>query len=209
MAETLLYYITDRKAFADDEPKRRRRLLEKIEEATRAGVAFIQLREKDLPARDLELLAIDAGNVVAQTPTKLFINSRLDIAMAVGANIHLRSDDISPREARAIWSLDRRQELAIAVSCHTLPEVARASEMQANFAVFGPVFEKKDNPNGEIAGIETLRHACELNIPVLALGGITSENAHACIEAGAAGIAAIRLFQENDIPSVVNRVRLG
>lgn len=143
MAESFLYYITDRKAFAPDESTRRRRLLDKIEEATRAGVNFIQLREKDLPACDLELLATEAGNIVAQTPTKLFINSRLDIAMAAGANIHLRADDISPREVKAIWNRDRHQELLIAVSCHTLPEVARAAEMQANFAVFGPVFEKK------------------------------------------------------------------
>ncbi len=207
MAESLLYYITDRKAFAPDEPTRRRRLLEKIEEASRAGVSYIQLREKDLSTRDLELLATEAGGIVAQTPTKLFINSRLDIAMAVGAHIHLRSDDISAREARAIWNRDRRQELAIAVSCHTLAEVTQAAAMQANFAVFGPVFEKKENPNGEIAGIQRLRHACELHIPVLGLGGITLENARDCLKAGAAGIAAIRLFQENNISEVVNRFR--
>src|SRR5580704_16054599 len=87
----LLYYITDRTAFPGDESTRRRRLLEKIAEATRAGVDYIQLREKDLPARDLEQLANQAIKVMAgtrkagtgneQAETALLINSRTDIAM--------------------------------------------------------------------------------------------------------------------------------
>src|SRR5580698_9869625 len=101
MADTcLLYYITDRTAFAADEPTRRRRLLEKVNEATRAGVDYIQLREKDLPARDLESLAREAVRVIARLRTEnrerrtaLLINSRTDVALAVGAQgIHLRSD---------------------------------------------------------------------------------------------------------------------
>src|SRR5215831_6870656 len=96
----LLYYITDRTAFAADEPTRRRRLLEKIAEAARAGVDYIQLREKDLTTRDLESLAREAIAVVRESrkPTAaLLINSRSDVALAVGAEgVHLRSDDVSP-----------------------------------------------------------------------------------------------------------------
>src|SRR5580658_461321 len=107
----LLYYITDRTAFADDESERRRRVLEKIAEAARAGVDYIQLREKDLPARELQSLAREAMSLIAQvrgvahgSGTAFLINSRADIALALGADgVHLRSDDIMPRDVRQIW----------------------------------------------------------------------------------------------------------
>jgi thiamine-phosphate pyrophosphorylase len=219
----LLYYITDRTAFASDEPIRRRRLLEKITEATRAGIDYIQLREKDLLTRDLESLAREAVRVIREVlptdhhplSTALLINSRADIAVAAQADgVHLRSDDISPAEVHNIWqSACGRGRLAravlppaplIAVSCHSSAEVTRAAATGANLAIFAPVFEKKDtNP----AGLEALRQACKNKIPVLALGGITLTNAHSCLAAGAAGIAAIRLFQENDIAEVVKQLR--
>src|SRR5213595_110766 len=95
----LLYYITDRMQFPGDESSRRKQLLAKIAEAARCGVDFIQLREKDLSTRELELLAREAICVVrenSQSNTQLLINSRTDIALAVGLNgVHLRSDDIS------------------------------------------------------------------------------------------------------------------
>jgi thiamine-phosphate pyrophosphorylase len=92
----------------------------------------------------------------------------------------------------------------IAVSCHTLEEVTQAARNAATFAVFAPIFEKKD---AHPAGLAALKAACQTAIPVLALGGITVSNAHSCLEAGAAGIAAIRLFQENDIAAIVRRLR--
>jgi len=110
----LLYYITDRMAFPGDESVRRRRLLEKIAEAARAGVDYIQLREKDLPARELESLAREAVQAIKEpkiltpdpwplTPA-LLINSRTDVALAVGVDgVHLRSADVSPREVRQVW----------------------------------------------------------------------------------------------------------
>jgi thiamine-phosphate pyrophosphorylase len=227
MAEgCLLYYITDRTAFAADEPTRRRRLLDKIAEAARAGVDYIQLREKDLPTRELEMLAREAAQVVREasklasdrwplTPA-LLINSRTDIAFVSGADgVHLRSGDITPREVRAIWEkcgagASARelspQEPLIGVSCHSPQEVKQAEANRATFAVFAPVFEKKDVPNAQPAGLTQLREACKVQIPVLALGGITLENAKSCLEAGAAGIAAIRLFQEHDIKDVVGNL---
>jgi thiamine-phosphate pyrophosphorylase len=95
----------------------------------------------------------------------------------------------------------------IAVSCHSAEEVIQAAAQAATFAVFAPVFEKKDVPGTEPAGLTALHQACEANIPVLALGGITLANARSCLAAGAAGIAAIRLFQENNIAAVVQRLR--
>src|ERR1700719_3716132 len=163
----LLYYITDRKQFPGDEDFRRAALLGKIAEAARAGVDYIQLREKDLSTRELELLAREAVQAVREasklapdpwplTPA-LLINSRTDVALASGAHgVHLRSDDITPQEVRATWgkcgaraparALSPRKPL-IGVSCHSPEEVKQAEADGATFAVFAPVFEKKDVPN--------------------------------------------------------------
>ena len=211
-----LYYITDRTAFAADEPTRRRRLLKKIAEAAHAGVDYIQLRERDLTTGELELLAREAVRSIHETrtlATALLINSRSDVALAVGAEgVHLRSDDLSPRSVTDIWKKcgagtpareNEPQNPLIGVSCHRPEEVLQAKSDGATFAVFAPVFEKKILPTAQPAGLTQLRQACKGDIPVLALGGITLENAKSCLEAGAAGIAAIRLFQENDVAGVV------
>lgn len=209
----LLCYITDRTRFPGDENARQHALLEKIAEASRAGVDLIQMREKDLSSRKLEALADTTIRVVRENSgkpaTRLLINSRSDIALACGADgVHLRSQDISPLDVRRIW-IDAGNSLRalVSVSCHTVAEVASAASAGADFAVFAPVFEKKDSPATKAAGLDHLREACRQNIPVLALGGITLENAAACIDSGAAGIAAIWLFQENDVAEVVRRLR--
>jgi thiamine-phosphate pyrophosphorylase len=235
----LLYYITERAAFAGDEPARRRQLVKKIAEAARCGVNYVQLREKDLSTRELEQLTREAIEALGkarklaagsqQRKTALLINSRVDVALAAGADgVHLRSEDVSAGEVRTIWSRSASncsagthsagsgQALArensprsplIAVSCHSPAEVAQAAADSADFAVFAPVFDKKDAPGARPAGLGALREACRAAIPVLALGGITLENAQSCFDAGAAGIAAIRLFQENDIATVVEKLR--
>jgi thiamine-phosphate pyrophosphorylase len=95
----------------------------------------------------------------------------------------------------------------VGVSCHSVAEVSEAEEQGADFAVFAPVFEKKDTAGVRPAGLEALHQACLRKIPVLALGGVKLENARACLDAGAAGIAAIRLFQENDLAEVVSTLR--
>ena len=215
----LLYYITDRTQFPGDENARQRALLAKIAEATRCSVDLIQLREKDLPTRELEALARMALRVVRENSlletenrepaTRLLINSRSDVAIACGADgVHLRSNDISPSEVRRIWAQAGHSARAlVSVSCHSAADVARAASEGADFAVFAPVFEKKDVPQANPAGLDGLREACRQKVPVLALGGITRKNARACLDAGAAGIAAIRLFQENDIAEVVRHLR--
>jgi thiamine-phosphate pyrophosphorylase len=221
----ILYYITDRKAFPGDEANRRVRLLDKIAEAASEGVNYIQLREKDLSPRDLESLARQAMQVIGQgkklaadhwpLSTALLINSRTDVALAAAANgVHLPANDISPQEVRIAWNrscgagapdreISPRNPL-IAVSCHSSQEVFQAAANHATFAVFAPVFEKKD---AQPAGLEALSQACRAPIPVLALGGVTVQNAQSCLQAGAAGLAAIRLFQENDIATIVRQLR--
>ena len=99
--------------------------------------------------------------------------------------------------------------MTIGFSCHTRAEVAKAAQEGADFAVFGPVFEKvsKDKAPTRPAGLEALHDVCKEKIPVLALGGVTLENAEACMKAGATGIAGIRLFQENNMSETVAVLR--
>lgn len=204
----LLLYITDRNQFPGDERARQQALLAKIAEAVRCGVDFIQLREKDLSTRHLETLA-RLGTENREPTTAFLINSRSDIALACGAaGVHLPAGDLRPSEVRKIWAkAGQPTRPLVTVSCHSTDEVARAASEGADFALFAPVFEKKDTPRANPAGLDKLREACRQKIPVLALGGVTLDNARACLDAGAAGIAAIRLFQENDIAQVVRKLK--
>jgi len=221
MPQLLLYYITDRRAFPGDEAARRRVLLAKIREAAAVGIDYIQLREKDLSARDLEGLAREAiaSSRDAQPSTQsrvsrtvLIINSRVDVALATSADgVHLPANDISTIDVRKAWDrspargTDDLVPATISVSCHSLDEVRRAESTGADLALFAPVFEKR--PGTQLSGLEGLREACRSRIPVFALGGVTLENAQGCMEAGAAGIAGIRLFQENNLAKLVNKLR--
>ncbi|MGA3106147.1 MAG: thiamine phosphate synthase [Terriglobales bacterium] len=217
-----LYYITDRTQFRGDEHERRRALLEKITEAAHSRVDYIQLREKDLSARDLEALAKEAVAALRSlTPrtgdrekitsrrTRLLINSRTDVSLASHADgVHLRTDDVTPTDARKLVALSGHRppttgHFFIAASCHSIEDVFRAQSDAADFAVFAPVFGKHQSPGTKPAGLATLQEACRAQIPVLALGGVTLDNAESCLRAGAAGIAAIRLFQQNKIEDVV------
>ena len=199
-----LYYITDRRQFAGDAHEQEQRLLAKIAECAAAGVEYIQLREKDLESRALEELALKAMAALGSSRTQLLINSRTDVALACGAHgVHLPANDLSASEVRSIFARAGRSEPVIGVSTHSAAEVASAEAHGASFAVFGPVFEKSGSANRE--GLEQLRRICHRTeaaqppMPVWALGGITLENAQQCAAAGAAGIAAIRLFQQNDV----------
>ena len=207
----LLYYITDRTQLPGNETERCARLLDKIAEAARCGVDYIQLREKDLRTRDLEALAREAMERIRASGggTRLLINSRTDIALAVGADgVHLRSRDVAPDEVRKIWrAAGRSTEPTVAASCHTQAEVVAAQESGADFVVFGPVFEKKDAIEAGASGLELLQTVCRNRIPVLALGGVTFENAAMCAEAGAKGVAGIRIFQENDVAAIAAKLR--
>jgi thiamine-phosphate pyrophosphorylase len=179
----LLYYITDRSQFRGDDGTRRRVLLAKIAEAARAGVDYIQLREKDLGAKELEMLARNALAAIRddtrlrtenrELRTRLLINSRTDVAQAVGADgVHLRADDLSPQEVRAILEFSACPPPAagnflVAASCHTAADVLRAESERADFAVFAPVFGKRGPVQTPPAGLAALREACRAKIPVL------------------------------------------
>jgi thiamine-phosphate pyrophosphorylase len=201
-----LYYITDRKQFSGGESERQQRLLEKVSEAAQNGIDYIQLREKDLSTRALERLARETMQRVVGTSAKLLINSRADVALSARAHgLHLRSNDISTEDVRKIWrAAGVGTSPIVAVSCHAEYEIIAAKQAGAGFVVFGPVFEKSQQPG---VGLEALRAVCRHDVPVLALGGVTLGNAFSCIDAGAAGVAGIRLFQENEIGEIVRALR--
>ncbi len=191
-------------------------LLSQIKSAAHSGVHFIQVREKDLSASELEKLVREAGQIIREHGpqpgrARLLVNSRTDIAIAAGADgVHLRSDDVPASEARTMLMKAGVARPIVSVSCHAIEEVAAAEAHGADFAVYGPVFGKGTQAG---VGVESLRAACNRShsanpkMPVLALGGITLQNARQCIAAGAAGIAAIRLFQQKNVQEVVSALR--
>lgn len=186
-------YITDRKLLAPGVS---------LEDAVARIVAagrqnapdWIQIREKDLPARELFELVRHAVDLASPAGVKILVNTRFDIALAAGAaGVHLPAGAPSPERWRSLAPAG----FIIGVSCHTLPELRSAETAGADYALFGPVFPPRSKSSDLMPrGLAGLRQAARsVKIPVLALGGVTQENADECIAAGAAGSAAISLFQ--------------
>lgn len=193
-----LCYITDRRALAPQP------LSARIAEAARAAVDLVQLREKDLSTRELLELTRAALESARGTATRVVVNDRLDVAMALGAaGVHLGRASLPAREARRIAP----ENFLVSVSCHSLQEALEAESARADYMLLGPIFPTPSKLRyGPPLGIEKLREVtARVKIPVLALGGMTVERIKSCLEAGAAGIAGISIFQT--CPSLEDRVR--
>jgi len=177
------YLITDRKACAP------RTLLDVVDEACGQGIKAVQLREKDVGGRALYKLAKQLRKVTKQYGTLLFINDRVDIALAVGADgIHCRENSLSPEVIKKLSN-----DLLIGSSVHSVKRAQKVKSEGADFLLFGPVFYTPSKDSyGQPQGIERLKEVIKsVNIPVFAVGGINMEEAQACLDVGAEGIAGI------------------
>jgi thiamine-phosphate pyrophosphorylase len=186
----LAYYITDRKNCPVP-------LLQNIQLAIEAGIDFIQIREKDLTARELLSLTTRAQEMTMGCETKIIINDRLDVALASNLNgIHVGQSSIPAAEIRAKVLLE---DFIIGISTHSLEEAQEAQRTGANYITFGPIHSTPSKVIfGRPVGLQALGEVCQFStIPVLALGGIDRHNYRESLFHGAAGIAAIRLFQDS------------
>jgi len=196
------YAITDSSHFRDA-ATRRTELIAHAQRWAHQKIDFVQLREKTLETGELLGLAEAMLAIFREHGgrTKLLINGRADVAVAANADgVHLasHSDGLTPAQVRQLCAQATMREPIVSTSCHSLAEVERACSLGADLILFGPVFEKRVDDRIVTAGVglEILRHACTIagETPVLALGGVTEGNAAACVEAGATGVAGIRLF---------------
>jgi thiamine-phosphate pyrophosphorylase len=217
--EPVLCYVTDRHILSVEDPAdARETLLRKIEAVAAAGADWIQIREKDLSGRECASLTREALRRAAKastsraSPTRILINDRLDVALSehVGG-VHLSENSLPVEEAkRLVDSRAPREDFLIGVSCHSLEAARAAASGGADYIFFGPIFATPSKAAyGPPQGLERLTEVCRaISVPVLAIGGVTLENAASCLAAGAAGIAAIRLFQSTgDISAVVHALR--
>lgn len=167
------------------------------------GVEYVQLRESHLQAGKMANVARAMMTIFDEHggTTRLLVNHRADVAVAVGVGVHLtsRPGELSATQVRQVFAAGAgRPSPIISASCHCLEEMRRAAGEGLDLVLFGPVFEKRAGGAVVVEGVglELLRQACALaaETRVLALGGVTVANAGLCMEAGAAGIAGIRLF---------------
>jgi thiamine-phosphate pyrophosphorylase len=174
-------------------------LHDSIRRAAAAGAGWIQIREKELDSRSLVELARFAIAETRENSVRVLVNDRLDVALAANAaGVHLGENSL-PVEFVTEWRRSTgRLDFLVGASCHSLESARAAERGGADYIFFGPVFATPSKAAfGAPQGTERLREVCaSVGIPVLAIGGVNAENARECIAAGAAGIAAIRLFQD-------------
>lgn len=184
------------------------RILALTSAAVRARVPLLQLREKNLRASVLYELTRRAARLTRGSATRLLVNDRADIARAARADgVHLTTRSLSASDVRRSFGND----FLIGVSTHTLSEALEARDQGADFAIFGPVFDTPSKRSyGLPVGLEKLNEAAHTlsPFPLIALGGITLENAPDAIRAGASGIAAIRLLSDpHNLEDTVRAIR--
>jgi len=179
-----------------------------VHAAVDAKVPLFQIREKALSVRALYDLVARAVEITSGTGTRLLVNDRCDIARAAGADgVHLTTHSLPAQIVRQTCG----PEFLIGVSTHSREEAHVAQQSGVDFVVFGPVFDTESKRAfGEPQGLEKLQElTSELpDFPVLAIGGVTLDNAGACFEAGASGVAAIGLLNDAErLSSVVKLIR--
>ena len=181
-----LYAITDRKKYGKS-------FLGTLERILKKGVKMVQLREKDLPGRELYELAKEVRKLTKKYDALLLINERFDIALAVEADgVHLPENSFPPSVVKRI-----NPSLIVGFSAHSLEGALYAEKEGADFITLSPIFKTSSHPDAKPIGLKTLREISQkVKIPVYALGGITWDRIKVCYKNGAYGIAGITMFLE-------------
>jgi len=204
----ILCYVTDRRSLPLSTSSDAHHLLvDNVARAAASGVDWIQLREKDYSGKEWTQLLTESLQRVhaAGAATRIFANDRVDVALACGAGgVHLSENGIPVTDACRLrddfFSANPPlRDFLIGVSCHSLGAALGAARGGADYIYFSPIYNTPSKANyGPPQGIERLARICAaVEIPVIAIGGITAENAKECVAAGTAGVAAIRLFQDS------------
>jgi len=213
--------VTDRKGLASANDDGIEPLLKRVASAVAAGIDWIQVREKDLPGKQLcdvthaAVAQTKQINERSRETSRIIVNDRLDVALAEQAGgVHLGERSL-PVEDVHKWlaaepDIAGREKFLVGVSCHSVQAATTAACAGADYILFGPVFATPSKAQfGAPQGLARLAEVCSsVSIPVLAIGGITLDNASDCMRAGAGGIAAMRLFQDADnLAAVVSDLR--
>jgi len=206
MIDFKLYLITDRKIVV-----RYTSLVAAVKEALKGGVKAVQLREKDLDTRELLKLAYKMRELTEKYNAKLFINDRLDIALAAGADgVHLAQNSIPIEAVKKVV----KHKLIIGASTHSLKEAVNAERAGADFITLGPVYRTSSKVKyGRPIGMNVLKKVSgKVEVPVFAIGGIKSNRIETAQKAGAYGVAMIsEIFAADDIQEktadIINRIQ--
>ncbi|MEW6001703.1 MAG: thiamine phosphate synthase [Nitrospirota bacterium] len=189
-----LYLITDRKLFASQDL-----LFTAVEEALKGGLWAIQLREKDFDLRDLLSIAYGMRELTKDYKAKLFINDRVDIALAVKADgVHLGQKGMPAPAAKKII----QDKMMIGISTHSPDEAMKAEKDGADFITLGPIYQTSSKIKyGEPIGIDTLKKVrAKISIPIFGIGGIKLDKVKEVMKAGADGVALISaIFTSHNI----------
>ena len=173
-------------------------ILGQVSAAVAAGFQLIQLREKKLTARVLFELTARAAEITRGSSTRLLVNDRADVASGAGADgVHLTTRSLEAKIVRKTFGDD----FLIGASTHSLAEATAARDDGADFVVLGPIFPTPSKEEyGPPLGVDRLADVAVAlaPFPVLALGGISTENSRECLRAGASGIAGISLFRASE-----------
>jgi len=183
-----------------------RPLVSLLQRVLAAGISTIQLRERDLSARELVALAREVRVVTGSCNSQLLINDRIDVALALeGVGVHLRSNSLPPSVARRLLGPQR----LMGISVHSVEEAVQAESQGANYIVLGPIYETPSKQMfGPPLGIQTLEKACRLvRIPIVGIGGVTAERAREMRRAGAFGVAVITaILGADDVESATREM---
>ena len=183
-----------------------RPLVPLLQQALTAGTSAVQLRERDLSARELVTLAREVQAVTASFKSQFLINDRVDVALALeGVGVHLRSNSLPLPVARQMLGAQR----LLGISVHAVEEAVQAEAAGADYIVLGPIYETPSKQTfGPPLGIHTLEKACTLvRIPIIGIGGVTAARAREMRRAGAFGVAVITaILGADDVESATREL---